>query len=372
MRTGEHKGMRILIRSKSAELWEAVGATRFSAEAELQGLLSEDPSLIPLPEIQNSTPPLAVAVTEFPIPGVGNADIVAFTPRGDVAVVECKLARNTDKRRVIAQVFDYASVLWGITYEELDSCIQRVRSDKLADLMREASDDPTWDESVFRRNVASSLSSGNFFLVIAVDEIDDNLRRFVSYLNLTGKPGFTLAVLAMGRFQNGVSEVLVPQIYAPQMSGPSSPPETSQWDEERFFSACEVRLTPASMDLLRDIYAWGRESADRFGFGQGMTIGSLNYYIEHPEREIYIFQATTDGFIFLQYGFMIKPLGKNALQRFHNALRLIPSFANIPEDFSKYPGIRIEEHLANHPEDMERFKSAVESLQREVKAGTAK
>ncbi|HEY5902021.1 MAG TPA: hypothetical protein VIU39_05670 [Anaerolineales bacterium] len=55
-------------------------------------------------EIQHGSGPLAVAVREFTL-ALGYIDLLAFTARGDVAIIECKLARNARaKREVIGQI----------------------------------------------------------------------------------------------------------------------------------------------------------------------------------------------------------------------------------------------------------------------------
>lgn len=43
----------------------------------------------------------------------GQADVCIIGPGGDITVVECKLASNSERRRmVIGQVLDYASAIW--------------------------------------------------------------------------------------------------------------------------------------------------------------------------------------------------------------------------------------------------------------------
>ena len=89
-----------------------------------------------------------------------------------------------------------------MTYEELSS---RVRSTlggrELAALLEASVGQLSWHEEEFRTGVVSALETGYFNLVIAVDEIDDHLRRMIRYLNLTGKPEFRLAAFEMERFE---------------------------------------------------------------------------------------------------------------------------------------------------------------------------
>jgi hypothetical protein len=57
--------MKILIRANGKRKWELVHSVETKAELELQKLLIESPSLIPVDEIRKNIPPLVVAVDEF-------------------------------------------------------------------------------------------------------------------------------------------------------------------------------------------------------------------------------------------------------------------------------------------------------------------
>ena len=112
--------MKILVRNNEAKRWEPADLVSAKAEVELQNLLIESPFLIPIDEIREGVSPLVFAVGEFGLPGSGNTDVLAFSADGDIAIVECKLAANSESRRkVIGQILEYASYLWGMGYQEL-------------------------------------------------------------------------------------------------------------------------------------------------------------------------------------------------------------------------------------------------------------
>ncbi len=91
--------MKILVRNHESKGWEFADLVSAKAEAELQNLLIESPSLIPIDEIREGVSPLVFAVSEFGLPGSGNTDILAFSSDGDIAIIECKLAPNPESRR---------------------------------------------------------------------------------------------------------------------------------------------------------------------------------------------------------------------------------------------------------------------------------
>ena len=131
--------MKILIRDNSSGEWKFAESVKVKAEAELQNLLIESPSLIPVDEIRESGSRLVLGISEFGLPGSGNTDVLAFSPDGEIAIVECKLATNPEsKRKVSGQILEYAAYLWGMTYEEINSRVQKMKNRGLSELIEEA------------------------------------------------------------------------------------------------------------------------------------------------------------------------------------------------------------------------------------------
>jgi hypothetical protein len=96
---------RILVRSGD-EGWTVPGVIAYENEAHLQRILAEQPGWIP------GVPDDARTVQELPTAG-GPIDVCLVSPDGALTVVECKLASNSERRRmVIGQVIDYAAAIW--------------------------------------------------------------------------------------------------------------------------------------------------------------------------------------------------------------------------------------------------------------------
>ncbi len=154
---------RILIRNRESSDWKPVESAEYREETELQQLLAKSPSLIPIDEIRDDASPLIVAIPEFGLPGSGATDLLAFSADGDMAVIECKLATNSEiKRKVIGQILEYGAYLWEVPYEELDQRIINKNGKSLIELIRtkleglEGADD--LDEEAFRNSVQESLA----------------------------------------------------------------------------------------------------------------------------------------------------------------------------------------------------------------------
>ena len=354
--------MRIVARRGSGADWRFLESVGYGAEDELQALLAESPSLIPVADVREDASPLVVAVREIGTPSGGAIDVLACSAVGEVTVVECKLAANAEgRRRALAQVPDYASDLWGTDYDDLNERVRRASGSDLALLAEKGAGQGDWDEEKFRQGVASALDSGFFNLVIAVDEIDDHLHRMIRYLNLTGRPGFRLAGLEMERFESEIGEVLVPRIYAPQIPAPSQP-APSRWDNARFYEACRNSLSEEAMEGIRDLHDWGGE---RVQYGEGTEIGSLNYRLRLADKGYpWALQVTDRGKMGIKYGALRSSVGEEATRRFQEQLGKIPSFARLSGDLMKNPSLSIEDSLVGAPQDVEQFKFAVEGLER--------
>ena len=71
--------MRVLVRNIKSTEWAFAEPVSTRAESQLQALLIESPSLLPVDEIGDDISPLVVAVGEIGLPGSGNTDALAVT-----------------------------------------------------------------------------------------------------------------------------------------------------------------------------------------------------------------------------------------------------------------------------------------------------
>jgi len=356
--------MKILIRDRGSEMWKIAESIKAKAEAELQELLVESPSLIPIDEIREGASPLVFAVKEFGLPGSGSTDVLAFSPDGDIAIVECKLAENPEaKRKVIGQILEYAAYLWGMSYEELNNRIQRLRGESLSELVKErvAGD---WDEEAFISGIKQTLANGSFILVIVVDEINDELKRIIRYINECSKSAFSLHALEMRRFRAEEVEILVPHLYGISVKPQDRGDKRKRWSEEEFFRVLHENLDSDTVLLIRDLYEWSKNTADRVLFGTGRETGSFTFHYLREGKTISVFTISTNGRLMLNYGWLSTQVDRETLEEFHRRIQEIPTFKEIPADFSKWPAIKITDAFRD---DVERFKQAVQWLGEKVR-----
>ena len=348
--------MKILIRNESGSEWEAVEAQDYKGETELQKLLASSPSLISIEEIRPGSSSFVVAIREVGLPGSGSTDIIAINPDGDIALVECKLANNAEiKRKVIGQVLEYGAYLFKMSYEQLSDRIEKRTATSLADLMRNFVEDTDWDEESFRENIEQTLSDGSFILVIAVDEMNEELRRTIQFLNQCGNPAFAFTALEMQRYQKGKTEILVPHLYGGVVKTPVVGVSRLKWNKQRFFDFALENLDHQTVQIMEDLYQWSVENG-KVTWGVGKVTGSYTCKFAVEVKDLSMFTVQTTGSIMFNLHHQTPHLEEETIHKYREWLTEIPSFSSITESAEWFPWINIEKTLVDHAEDVQRFK----------------
>jgi hypothetical protein len=180
-------------------------------EDHLQKLLFDHPALLPAADIEPVFRELLSVCREMPTPA-GPLDLLYVTPQGDLCLVETKLWRNPEARRkVVAQIIDYAKEIAAWTYEDLIEAIGRSGAvtqpsspsddglDAIASLAADESDD--FDEQSFIDAVARNLRLGRFLLLIVGDGIREDVEKITDFLQQTPNLGYTLGLIEIGMYR---------------------------------------------------------------------------------------------------------------------------------------------------------------------------
>lgn len=129
----------------------------------MRDLLFDEPDCLPISEIDRAYEQLVPICKELPTPS-GPMDALYVTPTGRLVVLEAKLWRNPEARRkVVAQILDYAKALSKWDYEDLQREVSRRLNRKgnaPFDLVADAY--PGTDESEFIDEIQKSLRLGRF------------------------------------------------------------------------------------------------------------------------------------------------------------------------------------------------------------------
>lgn len=213
---------RMLIRTPGSP-WTAPDVVGYENENHLQEILAAQPGWIP-----GINEP-AVTARELPTTA-GPIDVCIVGSDGGLTVVECKLASNSEKRRmVVGQVIDYASAIWlGGPDDFLRRWASRTGED-LADSLPDAV--PA---------LAANIEAARIDLCLAVDEIDDDLRRLVEYLNKATRADLRVTAMQLAYAKQGDIEVLVPSTYGGEIAETKARDAglaKASWTKESFLDA---------------------------------------------------------------------------------------------------------------------------------------
>ncbi|MFB3881901.1 MAG: hypothetical protein ACE149_11595 [Armatimonadota bacterium] len=356
---------KILLRSKGKKGWDQLAESAFRDEAHLQELLYEDPRLIPFADLGEGVPEPRVYVREAGLPGSGSTDLIGVDEFGGITIIECKLATNPEqKRKVVGQVLEYAAFLWRMSYDDFERLFEEeyrtAGKSGLAPLVAPP-DDAEWSEEEFRANVESSLSVGNFVLVIAVDSLNEELRRIVEYRNRRSGDGETLCAVEMSYFSSADHEVLAPRILGPEQASAKGTPSSTKWDRDAFFAQARERLNsrPRAVSILEQLCDFAEKESDNCKGGRGKT-KTFTFRLERAGVQGSVFSCSSNGSLHLNFGFMDGRVSEDDIARFQASLSRLPEFGDLADRVAKtrWPRYKVEEVLSS-PGTMEDFKKAV-------------
>lgn len=273
----------ILIRLAGAG-WSEPEVRVYDNELHLQQILAADPARIP--GLTGET----MTVMELPTPG-GYIDVCAVSRDGTITVVECKLASNSERRRtVIGQVIDYAAAVWQKGAEWFLEAWRQATGQDLAVELDDAA------LAVLRRNIGEARID----LCLAVDSIDDDLRRLVEYLNLVTSPDVRVTALQMAYAKQGDVEILIPSTFGGELAEAKARDagRGRSWTKETFI---ESLATAVDQELAAEIFTRAEKlevRGDRIPLWFGKVPGGGIYVhvhgLDYPPAW---FSINTQGFL---------------------------------------------------------------------------
>ena len=190
-------GNPVLLKNNQSKL---INRIEFKDELSIQNLVFDYPDSIPVSDIDEAYNPLISVCKELNTP-VGPLDIFMITPNGDIAIIETKLWRNPEARRkVVAQILDYANELSNWTYEDLQREINRKlkrKGNTLYQIVKENTPNFLINEANFVDNVSRNLSRGKFLLVIIGDGIKEGAMNIANFLSSAGHLSFIFGMVEL-------------------------------------------------------------------------------------------------------------------------------------------------------------------------------
>jgi hypothetical protein len=290
--------MVLMIRTKSGA-WREAQVLPYPNEAQLQNLLYESPLLIPSSGPSDTT---RMFISEAGLPGSGSTDLVGVSSNGNIYLVECKLATNPEiRRKVIGQILEYAAFLWGMSYSEFDGLFAKRSGKQLEQFFKDKCGED-WSSVTFQNTVSQNLKDGSFYLIIAVDRMNEQLEEVIGYL---GRPGANVRLQAveLQLHAEGDTEILAPRLYGQFVSDfQGAVRGTRSWDYASFFEDARRKLNEEQLGALENLH---RHFSDPqlawLSWGRGATLGSFSVHVDRISKRSMI-TVTSDGKLVVNFG----------------------------------------------------------------------
>ena len=223
--------------------WELADSQQFPDEATLQGLVAENPQLLPLA----GSPRVFTLGREIRL-GTGYADVLAVEASGRPVIIEVKLARNAEARRsIVSQVLAYAAFLHGYDVEALEqgplrNALADAGYESIAEAVAAEDQEGAVDEAEFVPALQAYLGSGRFRLVLVLDDVSSELERIISYLDSVTLQTLTIDLITINVYVvNGV-QIALPQRVSPDLSAALTPTEAPKGNPVAHVAFCPTAL----------------------------------------------------------------------------------------------------------------------------------
>lgn len=207
-----------MIAKEEISQWKRLplGDTAGRNEAWLRDTLQAHPELLPIADIDPSFGPLLPVCTEL-ITDAGPIDNVFINHQGKLTLVECKLWRNPEARRkVVAQLLDYARVLAGWSYADLQRQVSSRKRQSGNVLFQIAQSHLAGiEEHQFVDLTARALRQGRFLLLIAGDGIREDVQAIGELINRNAALGFAFGMIEFALYSDSSNGLLIqPRVVA--------------------------------------------------------------------------------------------------------------------------------------------------------------
>jgi hypothetical protein len=229
---------------------------------------------------------------------------------GIPTLVEVKRSSDTRIRRsVVGQMLDYAAnavPYWRVDTirTQFEAGLGDVDPDQfLADRLGVVS------ASAFWQQVEINLKAGKIRMIFVADEIPQELRRIVEFLNEQMSPAEVLAI-AIRQYVGQGLKTLVPTLIGQTAKAQATKSAASgeKWSEDTFFPELAARHSQQEADIAFTILEWAKRRGLRIWWGEGKRWGSFSPMIDTKARNHFPVVVWTYGTIEVQFQHMqIRP-----------------------------------------------------------------
>lgn len=296
-----------IIISQNGKNAQRLEESSFGLEDKLQQYIADNPDVIPLYEIDENIR-LLILAREFPTSS-GPIDAVGVDQFGNIYLIETKLFKNPDKRRVVAQVLDYGAALWRSSVdsfeflEQLSAASQQLFGKTMKEKASEffGIDEQATDELL--DGVRQNLGSASFKFVVLMDKLEKRLKDLIIFLNQNSQ--FDVFAVELEYYKKEQFEIIIPKIHGAEVKKEvrsvrdNGTRQYRKWDDASFIQQASDTVNQPQFAQLMKIYNWCKENTDSVEYGDGQ-VGSLKLKIKRFSSYAFVL-VFADGRIRLQF-----------------------------------------------------------------------
>jgi len=289
-----------IIISKNGRDAKRIPISPFKDEGYLQRYINDNPESIPLNEIKEDVEVLVLA-REFETKS-GPIDILMTDKESEIYIIETKLYKNPDKRKVLAQVMDYGAALWkGYSnsddfINDIDNKISKDYNTSLITKLQQVFKIGEETALEIIENLKNNLSEGFFKFLVLMDKLDDRLKDLILYMNQNSKFDIYSVELKMYKYEN--LEIVIPKIFGVDIKKDlHAIADTGRyWNEDSFFKTLKEKVNDSrTISIIRDIYEIVEKVSIKDPFYTKSKLGTFNFSIAKGTSTYSLFHIRTDG-----------------------------------------------------------------------------
>jgi len=303
-----------LVISKYEEAGIVLEKSDFRDEKQLQEYIRKNPHCIPIKEIKPDAN-LVFLAREFPVNDIESkkfVDILAIDQDGQIYIIETKLYKNPDKRKVTAQVLYYGESIYRDYKHQEDfprfqSIIEEQLETSFYNYIKNSFhfDDKSTDQIIL--NLRNNISNGNFTFLVVMDKFDEDLKNKINFFNLKTDETFAIYGIELAKYEHEGSMLVVPKLFgfeAKEGSKSFKRRKYDRWNEETFLKSTQSKLSKVEYDAVKKLFTAITDEkvglADDWWYGSGNDATFLPKFYK-ISRKRSPFQLVDDGTLNLQF-----------------------------------------------------------------------
>lgn len=336
--------------------------TKYDSESLLQKLLADYPDLLAGDQIDLEEPRRWLLVSrEMAVPGEEDGagrwslDHLFLDQDAIPTLVEVKRSGDTRIRReVVGQMLDYAAnavVYWPVEAirSQFEKTTELLSLDPVITLNSFLGDKGNAD--AFWQAVKTNLQAGKIRLVFVADEIPQELRRVIEFLNGQMDPAEVLAIEVkqyVGQGDVTLVPRLIGQTTAAQQRKSNAPSKQQKIDETTFLQEVLSSRGTAELEIVKRLIGWSKDEGFLPNFNKWQKTASFIPVVDVGGRPRYPISVQSGGDIWIQMRWLRDNSPFNREEHRVELLKMlnaIPGVSVPPERITGYPCISLQTFL---------------------------